>query len=237
MSDNFPSPEAADPQDVTLALETGEALWSNDKHFEALRWLRRAADSSEQAGNDLRAVFLAKTAADLTTLAEQLAAAEPEAPPAPAEDAASPRSGPPPLPPSAMPPARPPEAELTAPDPFSEAPVPAAAAEAPKPAPVVAPAAPRPKPAAPSLAPSVKAEPAPPAAAPESSPAPLRSARKPSPIKVRGETVEVDVRQAVRVAVKRSARDESLYVVRQLDDGQAPALGSSEALLILLERE
>jgi hypothetical protein len=38
-----------------------------------------------------------------------------------------------------------------------------------------------------------------------------------------------------RVSVKRSARDDNLYVVRKLAEGQAPPPGSHEALLVLVD--
>jgi hypothetical protein len=44
----------------------------------------------------------------------------------------------------------------------------------------------------------------------------------------------LDSGRAVRVVVKRSARDEGLYVVRPAD-GAAPALGTREAVMVLLE--
>src|SRR5690606_10756044 len=69
---SFPTPVDDDAEDVVLALETAGALWSNGNPAEALRWLRRAADSAEQAGNDLRAVALAKTAAELTPISESV---------------------------------------------------------------------------------------------------------------------------------------------------------------------
>jgi len=40
--------------------------------------------------------------------------------------------------------------------------------------------------------------------------------------------------RAVKVVVKRSARDEQLYIVRRADS-QAPALGTREAVIVLLE--
>ena len=40
--------------------------------------------------------------------------------------------------------------------------------------------------------------------------------------------------RAVKVVVKRSARDEELYVVRRAEN-QAPALGTREAVIVLLE--
>ena len=40
--------------------------------------------------------------------------------------------------------------------------------------------------------------------------------------------------RAVKVLVKRSTRDEDLYVLRRAD-GQAPALGTREAVIVLLD--
>jgi hypothetical protein len=71
----FPSPEDSDAEDVVLALETANALWGRSDAKEAIRWLRRAAEAAEEAGDDVRALTLARTAADLTTQVEQEAPA------------------------------------------------------------------------------------------------------------------------------------------------------------------
>jgi hypothetical protein len=42
--------------------------------------------------------------------------------------------------------------------------------------------------------------------------------------------------RAVKVVVKRSARDEDLYVVRRAD-AHPPALGTREAVIVLLDAE
>jgi hypothetical protein len=62
----FPSPSSSDADAVVLALETAGAMWAKGDAREALRWLRRAAESAGEAGDDLRAVTLARAAADLT---------------------------------------------------------------------------------------------------------------------------------------------------------------------------
>ena len=67
----FPSPEDSDAEDVVLALETANALWGRSDAKEAIRWLRRAAEAAEEAGDDMRALTLARTAADLTTQVEK----------------------------------------------------------------------------------------------------------------------------------------------------------------------
>jgi hypothetical protein len=82
--DRFPMSEASDPDSVSLALETGRALWGQGEAREAVRWLRRAAQQADEAGNDLRALSLARAAADLTTLLElPLSVPPPPPPPAP----------------------------------------------------------------------------------------------------------------------------------------------------------
>src|SRR5438552_9895574 len=61
----FPSAKANDGSDVATALETAQALWRRGDSREALRWLRRAAEGAETEGDDLRAVALARAAAEL----------------------------------------------------------------------------------------------------------------------------------------------------------------------------
>jgi hypothetical protein len=48
-----------------MALETARALWSKGQGLESVRWIQRAAENAESTGNDLRAVALARAAADL----------------------------------------------------------------------------------------------------------------------------------------------------------------------------
>jgi len=57
--------EASDAAEVSLALETARALWAKGLALESVRWIQRAAENAESAGNDLRAVSLARAAADL----------------------------------------------------------------------------------------------------------------------------------------------------------------------------
>jgi hypothetical protein len=121
----FPAPQPGDSDDVVLALETARVLFLSGEVEEAVRRLRRAAEAAEQGGDDLRAVALARAAADLTTAAEASAEARPAqgaapagqrslppprgpqgpssvAPGRPARQAGTGRSSmPPPLPPSA----------------------------------------------------------------------------------------------------------------------------------------
>lgn len=62
-----PSAKDDDPEDVSWALSTAEAMWSRGEHADAIKWVRRAAEAASEVGADLRAVDLAKTAADLTS--------------------------------------------------------------------------------------------------------------------------------------------------------------------------
>jgi hypothetical protein len=109
----FPVVEPNDFGTVAVALETANVLYHRGESAEALRWLRRAAESAEKEGDDLRALSLARAAADLR---EQLnvppsvrpGAKLPSPPPSPAtrtgavgvpQSSAPPvRSQPPPLP-------------------------------------------------------------------------------------------------------------------------------------------
>jgi len=61
----FPTPLTGDPNDVAKALQAGSAEWGRGDRREAVRWLHRAADAAEAAGDDRRAVGLARVAADL----------------------------------------------------------------------------------------------------------------------------------------------------------------------------
>jgi hypothetical protein len=70
MSDSFsdlPEVEPRDPESVAVAIETARALFRTGDRLDALRWIRRAAERAEEAGDDVRAVNLARSAADLNT--------------------------------------------------------------------------------------------------------------------------------------------------------------------------
>jgi hypothetical protein len=70
MSDSsfdLPEVEALDPESVAVAIETARALFRSGEGQDALRWLRRAAERAEESGDDVRAVHLARSAADLKT--------------------------------------------------------------------------------------------------------------------------------------------------------------------------
>jgi hypothetical protein len=59
------SPEPTDSEDVASALETADVFWTKGDADEAMRWLKRAAESASDAGNDDRALAIARTVADL----------------------------------------------------------------------------------------------------------------------------------------------------------------------------
>jgi hypothetical protein len=42
---------------------------------------------------------------------------------------------------------------------------------------------------------------------------------------------------AIRVSIKRSARDPNLFVVRKLEEGKTVPMGSKEAFLLLPDRD
>src|SRR5450432_1244245 len=66
-SPDLPDVEPRDPEAVAVAIETARALFRTGDRLDALRWLRRAAERAEEAGDDTRAVGLARSAADLST--------------------------------------------------------------------------------------------------------------------------------------------------------------------------
>jgi hypothetical protein len=68
---SYPGPEKDDPNSVVSALETGRRDWDRGKLRDAVRWVHRAADAAEAAGNDGRALALARVAADLVSSLEE----------------------------------------------------------------------------------------------------------------------------------------------------------------------
>ena len=53
LSTNLPLTEASDAAEVSLALETARALWAKGLALESVRWIHRAAENAESAGNDV----------------------------------------------------------------------------------------------------------------------------------------------------------------------------------------
>jgi hypothetical protein len=80
-SPDLPEVEARDPEHVAVAIETARALFRTGDKLESLRWLRRAAERAEESGDDIRAVHLARSAADLSTALQSV---QPPPPPLPA---------------------------------------------------------------------------------------------------------------------------------------------------------
>ena len=68
MLPQVPEAKPDDPEDVSWALSTAEAMWARGDHAEGVKWVRRAAEAASEAEQDERALELAKAAADLTGL-------------------------------------------------------------------------------------------------------------------------------------------------------------------------
>ncbi len=105
----IPPAKKDDTEDVAWALSTAEAMYARGDRFDALKWLRRAAESASEAQDDDRALELAKAAADLATLVGPTPSMAPPPPPPPpplasqappaAAAVAAPAPSPPPPPP------------------------------------------------------------------------------------------------------------------------------------------
>lgn len=63
----FPNSRVDDPDDVADALEVARTQWSRGDRPEALKWLRKAADTAFDQGFDERGLELSKTAAELSS--------------------------------------------------------------------------------------------------------------------------------------------------------------------------
>lgn len=63
-----PEAKPDDPEDVSWALSTAEAMWARGDHAEGIKWVRKAAEAASDAENDLRALELAKAASELASL-------------------------------------------------------------------------------------------------------------------------------------------------------------------------
>lgn len=172
----IPSSERNDPEPVRSSLALAHADFERGEIREALKHLRRAAEGADDAGSELRAVALARAAADLAT-----------------EVGSS----------------------LTPPPVGVAGPASATVATA---APVAS------APATPAIA-----TPNTPATAPSAAPTSMVRGNADAALKQL-----LDSGRAVKVVVKRSARDEGLYVVRRAD-GHGPALGTREAVIVLIE--
>lgn len=248
-SPDLPEVEANDPEAVAVAVETARALFRSGDRLESLRWLRRAAERAEESGDDIRAVHLARAAADLSTALQSV-----QPPPAPATLQPPPPPAPVPPPVAPPPPAPPPTA----------APVASAPPPPPPPPPVPAPASRRHEDAS-SLAPyddfsdKTQVDATAPLVRdghhsvqitelPQSQQHSPRSVTMPSPPSSANEVtvsnahfappVEVvtpATRAAVRVAVTRDPESPGTWLVRPLPEGSAVPQGCEEALLIALD--
>ena len=97
---DLPEVEPLDPEPVAVAIETARALYRTGEQLDALRWLRRAAERAEESGDDVRALNLARSAADLSTALQSVpppppppvAAPQTMAPQAAAPQAAAPQA-------------------------------------------------------------------------------------------------------------------------------------------------
>ncbi|MBI4953493.1 MAG: hypothetical protein HY908_15810, partial [Myxococcales bacterium] len=85
----LPAADATDSDDVRWALETAHAMWMRGDQAEALKWLRRAAETASEEGADMRSLMLARAAADLRIELDAGASAPPPA----AEPGAAPQPG------------------------------------------------------------------------------------------------------------------------------------------------
>jgi hypothetical protein len=251
---DIPAPEAGDTETVVSSLETAAIFGAKGDVAEALHWLRRAAESASDTGDDARTLTLAHSAATLSSrlhaTSEPESARVPTRSPPPAEAAGEAEDATPYLlesPPHPPLPTSRPSATATPPPPPSarlhlvaaDAPGAAApasrASTAPRPS-GLTPQAPKTsssastangmRPASKSVTPSVLG--APPAAA--------STPKKPIP-ELPADAVAATpaarrVRQAARVSVTRSLTERGLYFVRVLDEGQALPDDSFEGLLV-----
>lgn len=77
--ERFPQPEPDDADEVVLALKTGASLWTSGDKTEAIRWLRKAQESADGSGDDMRSLELARAAADLAEAVQDSAETAPQA--------------------------------------------------------------------------------------------------------------------------------------------------------------
>jgi len=164
----IPEAKPDDPEDVSWALSTAEAMWARGDNLEGIKWVRKAAEAASDAENDERALELAKAASELASLIARKSRASinegrNEGRPSNEESSPRPRGESPPSPtsshpatarsgsnmPPPNPPSRPPTSKSGAPSPRSvppaPIPLPSRASAFPKaPAPQASRAAPRP---------------------------------------------------------------------------------------------
>jgi hypothetical protein len=65
LTTRIPLPNPADSGEVTGALDIATSLWKKGNYHDAIRWVRRAAQAADQAGDTVRMTALARASADL----------------------------------------------------------------------------------------------------------------------------------------------------------------------------
>jgi hypothetical protein len=224
-----PQSQPADATDVTLALEVASAVWEKGDGPDAIKWLMRAVEAAEDAGHSGRAETFMRAIADISRAMEPGHSGAAPAPPAPktppppppvpgASTAPRTRTQPPPLPPAASRAPTPPPPPATA-TPPSLRPPPTPSKASPANLQSTAPPAPSKAPPPPSWAPT-------PPPAPVARHAEAARADTPAPSPKTSES-------RIRVYVRRSTLDPSLFVVRPLADGSALPAGAREGSLAL----
>jgi hypothetical protein len=222
---SIPTPIDADPDVVVTALETAAVFASKGDAAEALRWLKRAAESAGEADDDARTLVLARSAAELVRQLQdsanhaEVVSSSPPRSSVPAGTSATAASAPPtsrkwlPKPPSRSAPA--PE------DRTSARPLPPSART-----PVSTPRPPRVS--SPAAASSLTI--------PSQGPALDREASNgKGPAASVGQSAgSPRLRTAMRVSVVASPTERGLYCVRVLDEGSPPDEGT-EGLLVLVD--
>lgn len=225
-SPEFPGISDDDSSDLTLALQTANALWKQGDPAEALRWLRRAAETAEADGKDDRALELARAAADLR---ERAGTSSTPPPVESSQPSRRPPSLPAPPPRVVLPPVGKAEALADASDqptprPSARPPAAATPSAVPKaPAPrTLPPRVASPPPRSSSVPPSRSLPSVPPlgAAAPGASP---REGDSPG-----------GARAALRVSVELFSAQSGTLLVRILGEGESAPAGTHEALIVPL---
>jgi hypothetical protein len=263
---DIPRPLSADNETVITALETAELFSAKGDTHEAVRWLRRAAESAGEAGDDARALALSRKAADLhealeanppPSSAPRLSAAPASVPrpsavpasvprPSAAPTSATAASPPPPSArvskPPPLPPPLPSQPEASA---ASASPLPPQLLGAPPlPSQPAAGAAPSlPTPSTPPVTPRPSYPPPPssrPGFHPPVSRPPLAQALPPptstSTVAAAPTPAPNGERHASRVSVTRSPTQHGVYEMRLLADGEPAPSDGSEGFLVMLDK-
>lgn len=243
-----PESQPADAADVTLALEVASAVWEKGDGPDCIKWLMRAVEAAEDAGHSGRAETFMRAIADIGRAmetpgqsgagapAESVAPAPPanKTPPPPplptASTAPRSRTQPPPLPSAASraPTPPPPPATVTAPVAAATAAPTATASNTPSRRP---PPPPSPSKAPPAPTPS-KAPPAPSRAPAPSPPQVARQAEVSARVDAPAASPKTS-ESRIRVYIRRSNLDPSLYVVRPLTEGSSLPAGAREGSLAI----